>query len=256
MVAGPSDPPHVPTGVAFPLGNPRACPPAPSPLLGGLRICPATAAPVAPPWGVFSLPFLRLRAFSRVSGSFCVVPSPGRAVAPVAIQCPFLLPACPPLTPAPPSPGGGASGSPGDRWRQFCVRAAGGTAAASSLRPCQLMLCSPPGRPRAPVCLGLHPLAAGGSGPRREPPPLAAPSPPHSVRGRDVPTWLHLPAPSPGLHWRPFLSVPLWLSACKPPACQRRSVGVCVRTRVRVCGRVCVCVWGGNASRLVSTSAL
>lgn len=104
VVAGPSDPPHVPTGVAFPLGNPRACPPAPSPLLGGLRVCPATAAPVAPPWGVFSLPFLRLRAFSRVSGSFCVVPSPGRAVAPVAIQCPFLLPACPPLTPPPPFP--------------------------------------------------------------------------------------------------------------------------------------------------------
>lgn len=248
MVAGPSDPPHVPTGVAFPLGNPRACPPAPSPLLGGLRVCPATAAPVAPPWGVFSLLFLRLRAFSRVSGSFCVVPSPGRAEAPVAIQCPFLLPACPPLTPPPPFPWGR---SLRESWRPMETVLCRGCGRYRCRQLAEAVsadaLCSRPGRPRAPVCLGLHPLAAG----RLRTPPRA---------------------PAPGCTLAaPFRSGPgcplLASSARTKPGSALASlplcavVAVCVQTpRVptalsgSVCGRVCV--WGGNASRLVSTSAL
>lgn len=234
VVAGPSDPPHVPTGVAFPLGNPRACPPAPSPLLGGLRVCPATAAPVAPPWGVFSLLFLRLRAFSRVSGSFCVVPSPGRAVAPVAIQCPFLLPACPPLTPPPPFP-----------W---------GRSLRESWRPMETVLCRGRGRYRCrqlAEAVSADALLAAWAPPRPRQP---GPAPPRSGAAQDPAEsprpWLHPRRPIPfeaGMSPLGFIcphqarvctGVPSSLCRCgclraNPP----RANGAqweCVRARVRV----------------------
>lgn len=148
---------------------------------------------------------------------------------------PFPAPRLPPShPPAPLSPGGGASGSPGDRWRQFCVGAAGGTAAASSLRPCQLMLCSPPGRPRAPVSLGLHPLAAGRL---RTPPRAPAPGCTLAAPFRSGPGCPHLASSARTKPGSALASLPL----CAV-------VAVCVQTpRVptalsgSVCGRVCVC---------------
>lgn len=137
--------------------------------------------------------------------------------------------------PAPPSPGGGASGSPGDRWRQFCVAAAGGTAAASSLRPCQLMLCSRPGRPRAPVCLGLHPLAAGRL---RTPPRAPAPGCTLAAPFRSGPGCPHLASSARTKPGSALASLPL----CAV-------VAVCVQTpRVptalsgSVCAYACACV--------------
>lgn len=96
VIIGLFDPPHVPTGVAVHLGNPRAHPRSeppqrrPARLRCGRRVRHPSAGRVF----TFLL-FLRLLAFSSVSGSFRVVPSPGMAVALVVIQRPFRLLAWP-----------------------------------------------------------------------------------------------------------------------------------------------------------------